>query len=200
MKESFSKAIEWVLIDEGGFVYDKHDPGGATNKGITFNTLQSYCKQGNTVDRPFATYCGSPAAILRWLKKLSDKTAADIYRRNYWDTINGDALPCGLDYAVFYFAVNSGVHRAAIELQRLLGIRYDGVIGPYTLRKINERAGLTTPQAVPGDALRELTDEYNTRRLNYLKGLRGWKYYGRGWLPRVGRLRGRTARLIKDWD
>ena len=43
-KELFKKALAFVLKWEGGFVNDPDDKGGATNKGITQTTYNSYLK------------------------------------------------------------------------------------------------------------------------------------------------------------
>ena len=35
MKDNFDKCLSFVLVHEGGYSADPHDPGGATNKGVT---------------------------------------------------------------------------------------------------------------------------------------------------------------------
>jgi lysozyme family protein len=43
---------------------------------------------------------------------LTKEQALDIYKRDYWDAINGDSLPWPLCLAVFDLSVNGGVGRA----------------------------------------------------------------------------------------
>ena len=93
MNRNFERALSLVLEHEGGYVDHPRDPGGATNLGITLDTLSSWLGRVAT-----------KADVLAL--KVSD--VGPIYRRRYWDTIEGDELPDGLDYAVFDFAVNSG--------------------------------------------------------------------------------------------
>jgi lysozyme family protein len=40
MRSNFPPSLDRVLVSEGGFVDNKKDPGGATNKGITIGTLK----------------------------------------------------------------------------------------------------------------------------------------------------------------
>jgi len=40
----------------------------------------------------------------------------------FWNKIDGDNLPSGLDYALFDFSVNSGPARAARMPQGILGL------------------------------------------------------------------------------
>src|SRR5690606_31383462 len=118
MNKNFQQALEKVLKHEGGFVNHPADPGGATNKGITLATYRRYIKRNGTVDD---------------LKALTTEQAGKVYKAQYWDKVRGDDLPSGLDYAVFDFAVNSGPAKAVKELQKVLGVTQDGIIGPITL-------------------------------------------------------------------
>ena len=70
------------------------------------------------------------------MQALTKDTVKPFYRQMYWDKVKGDDLPAGVDYAVFDFAVNAGVSRAAKFLQRSVGAVDDGVIGGGTLGKV----------------------------------------------------------------
>ena len=104
---SFPGAVALVLAHEGGFVDHAHDPGGATNLGITRATLEQAR--------------GGPASRAE-VRRLSVGEAKTIYRRFYWDPIRADDLPAGLDLAVFDFAVHSGPGRSVKSLQAVLGV------------------------------------------------------------------------------
>ena len=43
--EEFPKALKKVLVHEGGYVDHPKDPGGATNKGVTFRVYNGYRKR-----------------------------------------------------------------------------------------------------------------------------------------------------------
>lgn len=159
---NFERALSLVLAHEGGYVDHPADPGGATNMGITIGTLRSW--RGHDVTKSD-------------VRNLTRKEAADIYRARYWSVIKGDALPSGVDYCVFDFAVNSGNSRAAMFLQKCAGSDPDGVIGPATITAV--------AKANPETLINDICD----RRLGWLKGLRTWGAFGRGWSSRIAGVR-----------
>lgn len=162
MKRNFRAALRHVLMHEGGYVDHPLDPGGATNMGITRRTLAAW--------RGVKPWWKLPKTEVR---NLTRREVGRIYRASYWDRVSGDSLPSGVDYAVFDFAVNSGVGRAARELQRVTGTTVDGVIGPDTLRSIAEHES--------EDIIRRLI----ARRMQFLQRLTTWRTFGRGWNARV---------------
>ncbi|AWB20838.1 hypothetical protein DA075_07865 [Methylobacterium currus] len=159
---TFERALSLVLIHEGGWSDDPADPGGATNLGVTIGTL--------------SLWLGRPATRAE-VRALTPASVAPLYRRRFWDAIQGDALPAGLDYALFDFAVNSGPKRAVIGLQRVLGLADDGRLGPVTLAALESRDG-------PG-----LIDALSDGRLSFLRALSTWPRFGRGWARRVEEVR-----------
>ena len=160
---TFERALALVLTHEGGWADDAADPGGATNLGVTIGTL--------------SLWLGRPATKAE-VKALTVATVAPIYRRNYWDVIQGDKLPPGLAYALFDFAVNSGPKRAVIGLQGALpGIADDGKLGDITLAALAKHK--------PADLIDALCDG----RLAFLRALSTWPRFGRGWGRRVEEVR-----------
>lgn len=93
MRENFDEALKLTLRYEGGFANDPHDPGGATNFGITIATLSHELGRRATVTD---------------VRNMSVETAASIYRKKYWGVVGADALPSGVDALAFDIAVNSG--------------------------------------------------------------------------------------------
>lgn len=157
MNRNFERALKLVLAHEGGWADHPKDPGGATMKGVTLATFRQFVKPGATKDD---------------LRKITDAQLAQVYRRHYWDVVKADQLPDGLDYAVFDYAVNSGPGRAAKHLQAVLGVAQDGIIGPATLAAAN---------APTADVIKALC----ARRMTFLRGLKTWSTFGKGWERRV---------------
>lgn len=154
---NFDKALAMVLEHEGGYVNHPKDPGGATMKGVTQAVYDAYRKVRGRGQQS--------------VKHISDAELKAIYKFQYWDKVHGDYLPAGLDYAVFDFAVNSGVGRASKYLQAVLGVAQDGQIGAKTL------AAIQSPVAT----INALCD----RRMGFLRNLRTFLTFGKGWTRRV---------------
>ncbi len=171
MKSNFQKVIPYIFNEEGGYVDNPSDPGGATNMGITITTLSAW--EGHQV---------SPEDV----KEMTQATATQIYQTQFWNKIDGDNLPSGIDYAVFDFAVNSGPGRAAKMLQSVLGLPEDGVIGAQTVTAANTR---------PAE---EVINALCDARASWLEGLSTAASFGRGWLARVGRVRSRALALAAN--
>lgn len=174
MRQNFDTIIVGVLASEGGYVDHPSDPGGATNLGITRATLARWRKV-------------SPVTALpkQEVKNLTREEAIQIYKAFYWDAVLADQLPSGLDYAVFDFCVNSGPARAVINLQRLLGVADDGVIGPITLNALAKVKDLST-----------LIHRYQDDRLKFLKALSTFPVFGKGWTTRVQKVRDVSLGLL----
>ena len=117
----FNKAIEVILKNEGGYVNNPNDPGGETNFGIC---KKSYPK----VD----------------IKNLTKDGAKAIYKKDYWDKVNGDQInDQNLATSVFDFAVNAGTGTAIKQIQKTLNVTADGVLGPKTMAALNSSSGLS---------------------------------------------------------
>lgn len=166
--KNFNSALKEVLKHEGGFVNHPQDPGGATNKGITIATYRKWVDRDGTIDD---------------LKRITDDQVSKVYRSVYWNAIKGDDLPSGVDYAVFDFAVNSGPNRAAKYLQAVLGVTQDGKIGPVTLEAAKKADAST------------LIDALCDRRMAFLKSLKTFDTFGKGWTRRVDEVREKATTL-----
>jgi lysozyme family protein len=166
----FGTCLAIVLHFEGGFSDDRRDPGGATNFGITRQTLARW--------RGIVPWQNLPVTEVR---ALGEPEAAQIYRALYWDRCNADQLPPGLDLAVFDFAVNSGPERAIAMLQQEVGAMPDGLIGPKSLAAIKERIALS---GVAGIIIALCNG-----RLSFLQRLAITATFGHGWSRRVDQIR-----------
>jgi lysozyme family protein len=121
MKENFDASFARIIKSEGGYVNDPLDRGGETNLGVTIGAWGAYLNRDIQPGE---------------MKLLTQDTVKPFYRSMYWDKVKGDDLPVGVDYAVFDFAVNAGVGRAAKFLQRAVGVVDDGIIGSGTLGQV----------------------------------------------------------------
>ena len=119
------------------------------------------------------------------MRALTIDDVRALYRTRYWSKIKGDALPSGLDGALFDFAVNSGPRRASLALQSLLSVKPDGVIGPNTLGAIYaSNASL-------------LNAKLASARLEFLRSLPAFTTFGKGWTARVNRIAEEAARMVR---
>jgi lysozyme family protein len=171
MRDNFDASFALVIKSEGGRVDDPQDPGGRTNFGITQATFNAWLSQHGSSHRD--------------VFNITPDEVKAIYRAEYWAAVRGDDLPAGLDYAAFDFAVNSGVARAAIYLQDIVGAAPDGKIGPVTLKAIAAESPL------------HLITKLSALRLNFLKRLSTWKRFGRGWEARVNAVEASAIRMAQ---
>ena len=170
MKSNFEKALDAVLHHEGGFVNHPKDPGGMTNLGVTKAVWEEWV--GHPVDE-------------KAMKALTPAIVAQMYKRKYWDKVQGDDLPAGVDYCCFDAAVNSGAGRAAKWLQGVVGVDVDGAIGPKTMKAVKEFDAKT------------LIEDYSKRRLSFLSDLPTWGTFGKGWGRRVNEVEQTALSMLR---
>ncbi|TCR01054.1 glycoside hydrolase family 108 protein [Neorhizobium sp. JUb45] len=169
-QSEFVRSLAKVLVHEGGYSNHPADPGGATMKGVTQRVYDDYREALNL----------KPSAV----RNISETELQAIYRRRYWDLAKCDRLAPGVSYVVFDGAVNSGVAQSAKWLQRALagmGLykgTIDGVVGDGTI--------LAASQVNDNDAL---VGKICELRLAFLKQLKTWKTFGKGWSARVAGVR-----------
>lgn len=166
--ENFNTCLDLVLVHEGGWADHPKDPGGATMRGVTLATYRRY----------------KPGATKAQLKAITTDELRRIYRDGYWLPVKGDALPWGVDYATFDFSVNSGPSRSAKHLQKVVGVKQDGVVGPNTLKAVAIADGKTVIQKLCAS------------RMSFLKGLSTFSTFGKGWTRRVAEC---EAKAVSMW-
>jgi len=167
MKENYPQALKQVLKYEGGYVDHPKDPGGPTNKGVTQAVYDSWRKTQNLSTQS--------------VRNINDSEVAAIYKNLYWDRISGDLLPSGVDFAVFDFAVNSGVSRAAKTLQAVVGVTQDGQIGPATIQATKTYVAMAV----------------TNKRLAFMQSLSIWSTFGKGWSARIADVKAQIIALVK---
>ncbi|KAB2937407.1 glycosyl hydrolase 108 family protein [Hyphomicrobium sp.] len=145
---------------------DPDDSGGKTMMGILQREYDAWRRRQ-----------GLPA---QWVKHISDEELTIIYRDQYWLPVQADALPAGVDLAVFDMGVNCGVGNAIRKLQMALGIEVDGHLGQVTLDAANA-----------ADAA-ELIARFSDLRRAYHRACRTFWKHGRNWLERTARIEGKA--------
>lgn len=154
---SFEVAVSLTIDFEGGgrISRDPDDPGGVTRWGIA----------------------------QRWhpevdVARLTRGEAVEILRAEYWRPVGGPELAWPLAAVVFDHAVHSGAPTAAQALQRTVGAKPDGRVGPKTLAAAMvawRPAAVATLDALVARRIGELIDE-------------GRPKYLAGWMRRCAKL------------
>ena len=157
---SFDTCLPVILACEGGFVDDPHDPGGATNLGITLATLSSW--RGRL-------------ATIAEVEALTPTAVAPIYLARYWNPCHAGDCPPGVDLMVFDEAVNQGVGHALCALQAALGLAVDGCFGAATQAAL----AVANPD--------RLINRIAVSRETQYRALPVFPRFGRGWLARLER-------------
>ena len=169
MNRNWNKSFDLVIVNEGGYVDNKLDPGGATNWGCTQAVWEGYIGHKVSIDD---------------MKALTKEDVKPLYKKRYWDAIHGDAIPSGLDYCLFDCAINSGVNRSAKIIQEIVGVFADGAIGNNTVSAIT--------QLNPVTAINEFCD----KRQAFLESLKTFPVFGKGWSKRVSEVRIRSLEMV----
>ena len=169
----FDVAVRLLLEEEGGLVDNPDDPGGLTKYGISQRTYPN-------ID----------------IRNLTREAAIAIYKRDFWDSLRIEALPAILRYAYFDAAVNCGAATAALFLQRALGVRADGIIGPITRAALDAVVNSPNPAA-----LIELLEEFCWCRAQHHARIAVRRVSSQqflpGWILRLSRARARSLGRIK---
>jgi len=166
MINNFSKSLDNILKAEGGFSADPKDPGnhlpdgraGCTNMGVT--------------QAAWEEYLGHKVSIAD-MQALTKEQVNKFYKNKYWDRVQADTLPTGLDFLATSFAINAGVGSSAKLIQKCVNSVPDGMIGSRTL------------QIISGVDPKELIEKFSEAKEQYYKSLKLFSLYGHGWLNRV---------------
>jgi lysozyme family protein len=168
----FDKCLPPVLVQEGGYSNDAHDPGGMTMDGI--------------IQREYDADRRAWGLPTRWVKNISADEYRTIYYTKYWLPYCPKLAP-GLNLEFFNMSVNGGPHRATVILQEVLGITADGQWGPVTDNAVTTlTAAGNVPQAVV---------DYKARCDAFYRSLPTFKYFGRDWLRRDSEIEGQAEQL-----
>ena len=126
---AFDKAFQLVLKRETDKYTDiPGDRGGPTKYGITLKTFTEYHKIKKTGKTP-TSYD---------VKDMDNSTAQDVYKVIFWDPMKLDQVTnekaCML---LFDQSINRGQGVAVKTMQKALGLKEDGSVGPNTIKALN---------------------------------------------------------------
>lgn len=120
----------FILAWEGGFANDPVDRGGATNKGVTLATWKQvgYDKDGDgdiDVDD---------------LRNITTDDAVNVVMKpHFWDRWKADKIKSqSVANLLVDWVWASGKH-GITNVQRLLGVKVDGIVGDQTIAALNAK-------------------------------------------------------------
>lgn len=169
---NYPNCLTILLKDEGGFVNDSIDPGGATNEGVTQAVYDAWRRRE-----------GMPVRSVRLIEQTEVST---IYQLQYWNPVRGNEIFAGLDLILFNIGVMDGPVKAIKILQEALGVVIDGQFGLHTmgvLSGVNDRSGLIGK--VCGD------------EMGFLRTLKTWWHFGIGWNNRYLGLKQQALAMLR---
>lgn len=159
-----NKLAPWILKWEGGFVNDPDDSGGATNKGVTIGTWKQvgYDKDGDgCID-------------VKDLKLLTnDDVINRVLKPHYWDRWCADKITSQSVANICVDWVWASGKPGITRVQKILGVKQDGIVGPKTLAALNSRSPLPLFGAIKQDRIKFI-DEICAKNPKNLKFKKGW--------------------------
>jgi lysozyme family protein len=141
--------------------HDPRDPGGTTKYGIDQRSHPG-------VD----------------IENLTQEQATQIYWQE-WLQCKADKIPWPLCFAYFDACVNSGEHQGALLLQRTVGVKDDGLVGPATIAAAVEACKVKPANEVALALCQKKEQFYK----DLCKQKPQFNYAKSGWLNRVSDLK-----------
>jgi len=171
MHQNYAAFIDRLIHRyEGGYGWNKKDPGGPTKYGITCYDLAEH--RGKQM-----------SSMATWAPIVKDMTLAEaeaIYEKKYATAVRFTDLPSGPDCVMLDYAVNSGTGRPILSARAILGVGKGSRMDDQLLLAIRNT-----------DA-KKFVDMMCAERLHFMHGIRGgaaWNEFGHGWQSRVDDLR-----------
>lgn len=173
---AYDRCFEILIGHEGGYTNDPRDPGNWTG---------GMCGVGRCLGTKFGIAANTYPHLD--IPNLTLAQAKEIYRGDYWSRIRGDELSPAVALVAFDGAVNSGPAQSARWLQQAVGAATDGRIGPATLSAVRAYVARHGEAALVTGVL--------ARRLAFMRSLRTWPTFGRGWQRRLNTLTQQAATM-----
>lgn len=117
------RIVNFFIKWEGGYVNDKNDKGGPTNRGITLSTFRAYFGNNKTIND---------------LKNMSDTQWLYIFKQGFYDKIKCSEVKnenIQLIWCDWFWGSGSwGIKK----VQTIVGVEDDGIVGEKTIEAINK--------------------------------------------------------------
>lgn len=155
---------------EGGYGWDKGDPGGPTNFGVTCFDLAEHRGQKMSSMEAWAPI----------VKAMPLAEAEDIYANKYAASLYFNALRSGPDCDILDYGINSGIGRPLKVARTLLNFT-----------DLSNNALITAINNAHAADPKWFVDAMCQERLHFMHQIRGgsaWAEFGKGWGPRVADL------------
>lgn len=124
----FKEAFENTMDNEGGFVLHKvkGDSGGLTYAGIT-QAYHPHWPGWRYIGEKGSTPCPELLNLVQ-----------DFYEKRYWEGIRGKYIEDQQTAnSIYDFVVNAGLGTASKIVQKTIGAKPDGILGPISIRELN---------------------------------------------------------------
>lgn len=107
------------------------------------------------------------------IKNLSETQAKVIYYEDWWKKLDLGSHGFAMAYQLFDASINHGSHNAIGMLQRAVGVKDDGVMGPVTRR------------AIAHFDEHDLLMLFLAERLEFFTNIGSFMDFGKGWSRRI---------------
>ena len=162
-----------IRAESDEYTNNPNDRGGPTKYGITLATLRSLPSYGDA----------TAADVQKLTREKAEQIYSDIYCYPFL---------CIEDDTIFNFVVNAavqhGVTGAARQLQRALGLKDDGIIGPMTKAALSQAL---TISILSRDGAQRLLAKLTAERCKYYANIlqkdHSQREFAAGWLNRIAK-------------
>lgn len=117
----FDVAFERSMGNEGGFQKDPGDRGNWTSGKIGVGELKGTKYGISAMSYPDVD-----------IENLTLEEAKAIYKKDWWDALHMVSFGPGLSFQMFDAALHHGMGNASRMLQRAVGVKDDGILGPQS--------------------------------------------------------------------
>lgn len=180
----FDQAIGAILQNEGGYVNNPNDAGGATNFGVSLRFLADYPDYGD--------FNQDGVVDIEDIKAMTVDDAMAVYHDLWWEKYGyGRINDQTIATKVFDLSVNMGAKRAHILLQLAmnnafgLNLTVDGILGPASIQVLNA--------CTDGDEEQQLISAYCDEAFAFYKRLIAknpkYRVFEKGWKRRAYAIR-----------
>lgn len=171
------QAIDFVLSNEGGFVDNPNDSGGATNYGLSLRFLRQIPAERL---RKYGIFTTPESLGVEAIQDLTPDQARMVYEGEFWnDSFSKIASQYIANY-VFDMAVLHGANQAIKILQRAIWaamvhkdfVHDDGILGSKTLDVLNtvKETGMIIALMAERAGFCRLLCEINPKNREFLDG------------------------------